>query len=95
MQVIDTRSGVTFQQNLSRTSLQNVFGPNFNLISVQGFSLHLELGNGGIHIGINYLVLNEANEMNSDQNTEDFRLVKHLFNKRNICSKIGQIVTDL
>jgi len=53
------------------------------------------LGNGGIRIGINYLVLNKTKWYEWWLNTKDFRLVNYLFTTRNICSKIGQIVTKL
>jgi hypothetical protein len=53
------------------------------------------LSNGSIHLGINYLVLNETKQNELGLNTKDFRLVNCSFNTRNICSKIGQIVTDL
>ncbi len=52
------------------------------------------LGDGGIHIGINYVVLNEMKQYEYWPYTEDFRLVSYLFNTENICSKTGQIVTE-
>ncbi len=50
--------------------------------------------NGGICLGMNYLVLNKTKQNELWLNTNDFRLVNYLFNTGNICSKIGQIVTD-
>jgi hypothetical protein len=53
-----------------------------------------KVSNGGICLGMNYLVLNETKQNELWPNTKDFRLVNYLFNTGNICSKIGQIVTD-
>ncbi len=53
-----------------------------------------KLSNGSIHLGMNYLVLNEANQNKQWPNTKYFRLVTYSFNTGNICSKIGQIVPD-
>ncbi len=53
------------------------------------------ISNSCIHLGINYKVSNEMNRDEKWPNTKDFRLVNYSFNTRNICSKIGQIVTDL
>ncbi len=52
------------------------------------------VGNGGICICINYLVLNEMKRYKQRSNTKDFRLVNYSFDTGYIRSKIGQIVTE-
>jgi hypothetical protein len=54
----------------------------------------LPLSNGSICLCMNYSVLNETKWNKKWLNTEDFRLVNYSFNTGNICSNIGQIVTD-
>ncbi len=68
--------------------------------AMEGYSsgpaaMGMDLGNSGIHLGINYLVSNETKWNEYWLNAEGFRLVNNSFNTRNIHSKIGQIVTDL
>ncbi len=52
------------------------------------------VGSGSISLGINYSVLNEMKRYELWLNTEDFRLENYSFNTGNICSMIGQIVTE-
>ncbi len=54
----------------------------------------MRLSNGIIRIDINNSVLNETKQYKQWPNIEDFGLVNYSFNTGNICSKIGQIVTE-
>ncbi len=56
--------------------------------------MSLSIGNGGIHLGINYSVSNEMKRDEQWPNTEDFRLLNYSFNTGNIRSIIGEIVTE-
>jgi hypothetical protein len=58
------------------------------------YSMLSPLSNGGILLGMNYSVLNMTKQNEWWPNTKYFSLVNYLFNTGNICSKIGQIVTD-
>jgi hypothetical protein len=53
-----------------------------------------EVTNGGIHLGMNYSVLNKMKWNKLWPKTKNFILVNYLFNAENILSKIVQIVTD-
>jgi hypothetical protein len=53
-----------------------------------------QVGNGGIHLSINYSVSNETKWDKLWPNTKDFRLINYLFNTTDIHSIIRQIVTE-
>jgi hypothetical protein len=68
---------------------------DFALGTGRTISCCLGIVNRGIHLGFNYWVSIETKQNEYWPNTKDFRLVNYSFNTGNICSKIGQIVTDL
>ncbi len=52
------------------------------------------VGSGGIHLSINYSVLDETKQYEKWPNTEDFGLENYLLNTGNIRSMIGPMVTE-